>query len=125
MSKNDYFTLSSEQKYNQTKKGIKISHKAEQQIYKLIKQEKKIGIRLGIKKSGCAGMKYYMELIENIHHKDISFTSKNILILIHSEHLSILDGIKIDFIKEGINHVFKFNNNKIKNFCGCGESFEI
>ncbi|QCI23152.1 HesB/IscA family protein [Buchnera aphidicola] len=125
MNKNTELTLFLKATHNKNIKGIKISHQAERQMYKLIKKENKIGIRLGIKKIGCAGMKHYMELIETICHTDISFNSKKILILVDSKYISILDGIEIDFIKTGINYVFKFNNKKIKNLCGCGESFNI
>ncbi|XBC38293.1 MAG: iron-sulfur cluster assembly accessory protein [Buchnera aphidicola (Floraphis choui)] len=125
MNKNIYFTLLPKEKNIHNIKGIKISYTAEKQIHKLIKKEHKIGIKLGIKKSGCAGMKYFMELATIIHHTDIHFVSKNILILVNFKNVSILDGVKIDFIKEGINHVFKFNNKNIQNFCGCGESFNL
>lgn len=125
MNKNTYITLFSTKKYTKNIKGIKISYHAEKQIYKLIQKENKKGIKLGVKKSGCAGMKYYMEPIKIIRDTDISFISKKILILIHFQHILMLDGIEIDFVKKGINYIFQFKNEKIKNFCGCGESFDI
>ncbi|XBC43422.1 MAG: iron-sulfur cluster assembly accessory protein [Buchnera aphidicola (Meitanaphis flavogallis)] len=125
MNENTYITLFSTKKYAKNVKGIKISYHAEKQIYKLIQKENKKGIKLGIKKSGCAGMKYYMEPIKTIHDTDISFISQKILILINFQHILILDGTKIDFVKKGINYIFQFKNNKIRNFCGCGESFDI
>ncbi|XBC40860.1 MAG: iron-sulfur cluster assembly accessory protein [Buchnera aphidicola (Nurudea yanoniella)] len=125
MKKNRYLTLFQQIKTEKNVKWIKISYAAEQQIYKIIKKEKKTGIKLGIKKSGCAGAKYYMQLIEKIHPSDISFVSEKILILINSKYLSMLEKIQIDYIKKGINYNFQFKNHKIKNFCGCGESFDI
>ncbi|XBC44478.1 MAG: iron-sulfur cluster assembly accessory protein [Buchnera aphidicola (Schlechtendalia peitan)] len=126
MKKNTYYILSPHKNYINNREKIKISYTAQKQIKKLIYQEKKIGIKLGIKKSGCAGMKYYMNLIEIINDTDVIFTSdNNILLLVSPKYLSILDGIKIDFIKEGVNYTFKFTNKKVSNFCGCGESFNI
>ncbi|ANF16927.1 hypothetical protein XW81_00580 [Buchnera aphidicola (Schlechtendalia chinensis)] len=106
--------------------NITISCKAIQQIQKLMKKENKIGIKLGIKKSGCAGMKYYMKFIKAIDKNDVCLISNsNIIISAYSKHVLMLNGTKIDFEKEGLNYNFKFKNKKIKDFCGCGESFNI
>lgn len=126
MKKNYYFTLFPKTKtITNPIKGIKISYRAEKQMYKLIKKNKKIGIELIIQNSGCAGMKYHMKLIEKTNLSDIIFVSPTILILINQKFLSILDGTIIDYIKKGINYNFQFKNEKIKDFCGCGESFNI
>lgn len=111
-------------------KGINITQNAIKQILFLINLNvENKGIKLGIKKSGCAGFRYIMKLI---NHEDISkredniiFLYENILIQISQKDMPFLNGIKIDFIKNDINKIFKFYNPKLEKFCGCGESFAI
>lgn len=118
---------------NQNKwKGIKITENAIKQILFLISTNpKNKGIRIGTKKSGCAGFKYTMELvkknetIKQDNQNDMIFYYKNILVYISLKEIPFLSGIKIDFVKDNINEVFKYYNKKIETFCGCGESFSI
>lgn len=107
-------------------KGITITNQAIKQIVFLINLDaNNKGIRIGIKKSGCAGFKYIMELVKKEKKEDLTFSIHNILIYINSKHISLIEGVKIDFIKNSINKVFKFNNKKFENLCGCGDSFSI
>lgn len=113
-------------------KGVLITENAIKQILFLINSHSdNKGIRLGIKKSGCAGFRYTMELIKTSelqkekNKEEIIFFYKNILIYIFSEEMPFLEGVKIDFIKNNINKIFKFYNPKLEKFCGCGESFSI
>ncbi|WP_295164773.1 iron-sulfur cluster assembly accessory protein [uncultured Buchnera sp.] len=111
-------------------KGIEITKKALKQILFLISNNSENkGIRIGTKKSGCAGFRYTMELVKDkevIENKnDIIFYYKNVLVYISLKEAPLLNGIKIDFIKDSINEVFKYYNPKIEKFCGCGESFSI
>ncbi|QCI18683.1 HesB/IscA family protein [Buchnera aphidicola] len=116
--------------FNQYKlKGIKITQNAIKQILFLINlNTDNKGIKITVKKSGCAGFRYIMELInsKNISEaNNIAFIHKNILIQIDKKDIPLVDGIKIDFIKNNINQIFKFSNPKLDKFCGCGESFSI
>ncbi|WP_343189169.1 iron-sulfur cluster assembly accessory protein [Buchnera aphidicola (Chaitoregma tattakana)] len=110
---------------------IYFTKKAEKQIKFLIKNKFKNKIlEIYIKKTGCAGLEYKMKFVEiskkhNEHKKSFFLEKHGITILIHKTHLKILENTKIDFVKEGINKKFKFVNKKIKNFCGCGKSFNI
>lgn len=113
-------------------KGISITEDARKQILFLINLDlDNIGIRLNIKKSGCAGFRYTMELVKNTELKkkkdneEMIFFYKSILIYILYKDIPFLEGMKIDFIKNNINKIFKFYNSKIEKFCGCGESFSI
>ncbi|QCI20274.1 iron-sulfur cluster assembly accessory protein [Buchnera aphidicola (Brachycaudus cardui)] len=113
-------------------KKISITDNAVKQILFLINSNSDSkGIRLGIKKSGCAGFRYTMKLITDAdlnqkkNIKEIIFFYQNILIYISSEEMPFIEGIKIDFIKNNINKIFKFHNAKVESFCGCGESFSI
>ncbi|QFQ32858.1 iron-sulfur cluster assembly accessory protein [Buchnera aphidicola (Aphis fabae)] len=117
--------------FNQYKwKGIEITKSAIKQISFLINlNTENKGIKLSIKKSGCAGFRYIMELINSKKisetEDNIIFFHENILIQISKKDIPFLNGIKIDFIKHNINKVFKFYNPKLEKFCGCGESFSI
>ncbi|QFQ31968.1 iron-sulfur cluster assembly accessory protein [Buchnera aphidicola] len=111
-------------------KGIKITKCAVKQILLLISRDKKNkGIKLSIKKSGCAGFRYTMELTNDEKkisaENNIIFSYENILIQISKKDMPFLEGVKIDFIQSNINKVFKFYNSKLEKFCGCGESFSI
>ncbi|XRX42525.1 MAG: iron-sulfur cluster assembly accessory protein [Buchnera aphidicola (Eriosoma harunire)] len=106
--------------------GITITKKAYEQIHNLIKNSNNIiGIRINIKKSGCAGFRYFLEKINTTKSSEIIFNYKNFIISIPKQDINIIDGTTIDFIQEGINEIFKFYNTKINTFCGCGESFEL
>jgi Fe-S cluster assembly protein SufA len=113
-------------------KGVLITKVALKQISFLINlNSDNKGIRLGIRKSGCAGFRYTMKLVKNSelkkenNEKEVAFFYENILVYISSKEMPLLEGVKIDFLKDNINKVFKFYNSKLKNFCGCGESFSI
>jgi len=84
-----------------------------------------IGLRLGIKKSGCSGFAYTIEIAQEIQITDRVFESNGAKVLVNAEHLSFLDGTELEYVKQGLGHVFKFNNPNVKDQCGCGESFAV
>ncbi|WP_296056222.1 iron-sulfur cluster assembly protein IscA [uncultured Amphritea sp.] len=83
------------------------------------------GVRLGVRTSGCSGMAYVLEFVDDIQDEDQVFESDGVNIVIDPKSLLYLDGTELDFVKEGLNEGFKFNNPNVKNECGCGESFNI
>lgn len=108
--------------------GITITKDAIKQILFLINLDPHgKGIRLSIKKSGCAGFRYTMTLERNkkLQKKEMTFFYQNILVYISHQDVPFFNGVKIDFIKKNINKVFTFYNSKLDKFCGCGESFSI
>lgn len=84
-----------------------------------------VGLRLGVKTAGCSGMAYVLEFADKINEDDLVFTDKGVHLLVDPKSLIYLDGSQIDFVREGLNEGFKFNNPNIKSECGCGESFNI
>jgi len=84
-----------------------------------------IGLRLGVKKSGCSGFAYTMDIAREVQESDNVFESYGAKVLVDAESLSYLDGTELAYVKEGLGHVFKFNNPNVKNQCGCGESFAV
>ena len=86
---------------------------------------KGIGIRLGVRTSGCSGMAYEMEFVDEVGQDDLVFEDHGLKVVIDPKSLVYLDGTEVDFTREGLNEGFKFNNPNVKSECGCGESFGI
>ena len=91
----------------------------------LTRRGKGVGVRLGVKTSGCSGMAYKLEFVDALEEQDIVFESFGVKIITDEKSLAWLDGTELDFVKEGLNEGFKFNNPNVKNECGCGESFNV
>lgn len=86
---------------------------------------KGVGLRLGVKTSGCSGMAYLLEFADEVLEDDNVFEDKNVKIIVDGKSLVYIDGTELDFVKEGLNEGFKFNNPNAHNECGCGESFNV
>ena len=91
----------------------------------LARRGKGVGLRLGVKTSGCSGMAYKLEFVDNTENEDLVFESHGVNVVIDPKSLAYLDGTELDFVKEGLNEGFKFNNPNVKDQCGCGESFNV
>ena len=86
---------------------------------------KGVGVRLGVKTTGCSGMAYTIEFADEIEDGDEVFEDRGVKILINPKSLVYLEGTELDFGKEGLNEGFKFTNPNEKDRCGCGESFTV
>jgi len=91
----------------------------------IAKRGKGIGIRLGVRTSGCSGMAYKLEFADSANPEDIEFVSHGVTVLVDPKSLPYLAGTELDYTKEGLNEGFKFNNPNVKDACGCGESFNV
>ena len=91
----------------------------------LARRGKGIGLRLGVRTTGCSGMAYKLEYADAANAEDQAFESHGVRILIDPKSLVYLDGTELDFVREGLNEGFKFNNPQEKDRCGCGESFRV
>lgn len=91
----------------------------------LAKRGKGIGLRLGVKTTGCSGMAYKLEYADSINPEDNVFENHGVKVLVDPKSLPYLDGTELDFAREGLNEGFKFNNPNVKGQCGCGESFTV
>jgi iron-sulfur cluster assembly protein len=89
------------------------------------KRGKGVGIRLGVKTTGCSGMSYKLEFVDQLEDSDITFESNGVTVITDPKSLPYIDGTELDYGKEGLNEGFKFNNPNVKNECGCGESFMV
>jgi iron-sulfur cluster assembly protein len=86
---------------------------------------KGIGLRLAVKTSGCSGMAYVLEFVDVLNDDDEVFIDKGVKVIVDKKSLLYLDGTELDFVKEGLNEGFEFNNPNIDGECGCGESFSV
>ena len=84
-----------------------------------------IGVRLGVKTSGCSGLAYVLEFVDELDDEDQVFEHHGVKVIIDKKSLVYLDGTELDYGKEGLNEGFKFNNPNVKDECGCGESFKV
>jgi iron-sulfur cluster assembly protein len=106
--------------------AISLTKKAAERVDKYLKNRGKgIGLRLGVKTTGCSGMAYTIEFLDQQNPEDVVFESNNIKIYVDPKSLVYIDGTELDFTREGINEGFKFNNPNVKDECGCGESFTV
>ena len=106
--------------------AITLSERAAQRVQKFLAQRGRgIGLRLGVRTSGCSGMAYTIEFVDEATAEDLAFESYGVKMIIDPKSLTVLDGTELDFVREGLNEGFKFNNPNVKNTCGCGESFNV
>ncbi|MBU6460124.1 MAG: iron-sulfur cluster assembly protein IscA [Proteobacteria bacterium] len=106
--------------------GIMLTKNAAKHVIRHIERRGKgIGLRIGVRTSGCSGMAYTLEFADNENAGDAVFETNGVKILVDPKSLVYLDGTELDYTREGLNEGFKFNNPNVKNQCGCGESFNI
>ncbi len=84
-----------------------------------------VGVRLGVRTSGCSGMAYVLEFVDELDESDEVFEDRGVKIIVDRKSLVYLEGTELDYGKDGLNEGFKFNNPNVKDECGCGESFTV
>jgi len=84
-----------------------------------------LGLRLGIKKTGCSGFAYVVNYADEIGPDDVVFEQQGVSVVVDPDSLKLIDGTEVDFVKEGLNEAFKFRNPQATGECGCGESFSV
>ncbi|MGI9296357.1 MAG: HesB/IscA family protein [Gammaproteobacteria bacterium] len=81
------------------------------------------GIRLAVRPSGCSGLAYIVEFADNLAEGDVTFASHGVTIVTDPKSLVHIEGMEVDYVREGLQAGLKFNNPNVKDSCGCGESF--
>jgi iron-sulfur cluster assembly protein len=84
-----------------------------------------VGLRVGVKKTGCSGYAYVIDYADAIASDDAVFEDGGVKVIVDAKSLELIDGTEVDFVKDGLNEAFKFRNPNVKGECGCGESFNI
>ena len=106
--------------------SVTLSEKAASHVANFLsKRGKGFGLRLGVRTSGCSGMAYKLEFVDEAHDEDVVYESHGIKIVVDPKSVPYLDGTELDYAREGLNEGFKFNNPNVKDQCGCGESFTV
>ncbi|MDD2721967.1 MAG: iron-sulfur cluster assembly protein IscA [Gallionella sp.] len=106
--------------------SITLSESAARHVQNFItRRGKGVGLRIGVRTSGCSGMAYKLEFADAVADDDLQFVSHGVTLLVDSKSLPYIDGMELDYTREGLNEGFKFNNPNVKNACGCGESFQV
>ena len=106
--------------------SITLTEKAAQRVKAFLDNRGKgIGLRLGVKTSGCSGLAYVLEFVDVLNEEDQVFKQHGVNIIVDPKSLVYLNSIELDYVKEGLNEGFKYNNPNVKESCGCGESFHV
>ncbi len=106
--------------------AITLTDKAAERVKSFLENRGKgIGLRLGVKTTGCSGMAYVLEFVDELNPEDEVFESNGVKIIVDPKSLVFLDGTEVDFVRQGLNEGFEFKNPNAKDECGCGESFTV
>jgi iron-sulfur cluster assembly protein len=105
---------------------ITLSEQAAERVRtNLEKRGRGLGIRLGVKTTGCSGMAYMIEFVDDLSTEDMSFISYGVHVFVDPKSLAYLDGVQVEWVKNGLNEGFDFTNPNERDRCGCGESFRV
>ena len=105
---------------------ITLTEKAAKHVSRYLdRRGKGIGLRLGVKTTGCSGLAYKLEYVDELQPEDQVFESHGFKVVVDPKSLPYIDGTELDFAREGLNEGFRFNNPNVKDECGCGESFRV
>lgn len=106
--------------------AIQLTENAAKQIRaQLARRGRGLGLRVGVKRVGCSGWTYTYDYADELRANDSLFEAHDAKVVVDDESLAFLDGSRLDFVKEGLKQVFKFDNPNIDATCGCGESFSV
>lgn len=106
--------------------AINLTEAAARHVSRYIERRGKgLGLRLGVRTTGCSGLAYKLEYADELNPEDVRFESHGVTVLVDPKSLVYIDGTELDFVREGLNEGFKFNNPNMKSECGCGESFKV
>ena len=94
-------------------------------VSNLTRRGQGVGIRLGVRTTGCSGLAYVLEYVDNINSEDITVEQDGFVVVVDPKSSAYLNGVEVDYVRQGLNEGFEFNNPLERDRCGCGESFRI
>lgn len=104
---------------------IRLTDAAAERVRNFLASEGGVGLRLGVRKTGCSGWAYVVELARDVEPKDVVFEQDSVKVVVDQDSLAFLDGSTVDFVSQGLGSTFLFDNPNVTEECGCGESFTI
>jgi iron-sulfur cluster assembly protein len=105
--------------------AITLTDSAAQRVASYLEKRGGVGVRLGVKKTGCSGFSYVVDYADQANPEDVVFEQHGVKVLVSRDNLALLDGTRVDFVRKGLNESFQFDNPNVKDACGCGESFTV
>lgn len=103
--------------------AVTLTESAAARVQEYLAKRGGIGLRLGVKTTGCSGYSYVIDYAQDVGEDDASFESQGVKVVIDKASLPLIEGTQVDFINQGLNQMFSFNNPNAGDLCGCGESF--
>ena len=106
--------------------GVSLTENAAEHVNAYLQSRGKgVGIRLAVRTTGCSGLMYVLEPVDEIQPEDVRFSSQGVEVFVDPKSLVYVDGTEMDYVKQGLNEGFEFKNPNVKDECGCGESFTV
>ncbi len=105
--------------------SITITENVAEHVRSHIENNQAVGLRLGVKPSGCSGFGYTVEYAEAVEEDDAVFDQHGVQVVVARRHLPFLEGMEVDYVRDGINRRYDFRNPNVRDLCGCGESFTV
>lgn len=105
--------------------GLTLTDRAAEHVRQYLAREQGQGLRVGVKRTGCSGWAYTVDIAREIGSDDEVFEDHELKIVVDHKALSLIDGTRVDFVSEGLNRLFTFSNPNVHEECGCGESFSV
>ena len=106
--------------------SVKLTPAAAERVRNFLdKRGRGVGLRLGVKKTGCSGFAYVVNYADELAAGDMVFEDQGVKVIVDADSLRFVDGTEIDFVRQGLNEAFKFRNPNVRGECGCGESFNV
>ena len=105
--------------------SITLTEVAAERVKRFLHDRDAIGLRIGVKTTGCSGYAYVMGLADAVESGDTVYESHGIKVIVDPKSLPLIDGTRIDFARDGLNESFRYENPNVKHECGCGESFGV
>lgn len=105
--------------------AITLTDSAARRVANYLEKRGGVGLRLGVKKTGCSGFAYVVDYADQTGPEDVVFEQHGVKVLVSRDNLPLLDGTRVDFVRKGLNESFQFDNPNVKDACGCGESFTV
>lgn len=106
-------------------RGISMTPEAAAHVRELAQKQHVLGLRLAVKTSGCAGFAYVLDTVTEPRSDDLLFETEGAKVWVPLQAMPFIDGTEVDYVREGLNQIFKFHNPKAQHECGCGESFGV